>query len=294
MTRKPQLTFLAIIAALAMTSPTLADRVLIVVTNHGDLGDTGEKTGYYLSEVSHPHHALKEAHLEVEFASPKGGHAPVDPKSMDLEDPVNAAFWEEHEESLTQTIPLAKIDPADYRAIVFAGGHGTMWDFPGNEEIHRITTAIYEGGGVVAAICHGPAALVDVKRTDGNHLVKDRRVAAFTNDEEEAVGLTEVMPFLLETTLVSRGARHVHAPNFTENVVVDGRLVTGQNPASALGVGREVARLLGQEKTTTADAPKILDIPFETMEGSTKTLGSFEGNVLLVVNTASRCGLTPQ
>lgn len=274
----------------AGAAPSETARALIVVTNHGELGATGERTGYYLSEVSHPHHALTEAGHAVDFASPAGGFAPMDPKSFDMDDPVNRAFWLTHGIDLQDTIPLSNVDPSDYRAIIFAGGHGTMWDFAGNEDIGRVTSSIYEGGGIVAAVCHGPAALVNVRLSEGNYLVEGRKVAAFTNSEEEAVGLTEVMPFLLETTLKARGADHVAAPDFESNVVVDGRLVTGQNPASALGVGEEVARLL----ETAGVALRVHDIPFAKMNGDTATLGAFAPDVVLVVNTASQCGFTPQ
>lgn len=281
----------ASMAALALCATTApADRALIVVTNHGELGATGERTGYYLSEVSHPHHQLVEGGFAVDFASPKGGFAPIDPKSHDMSDPVNREFWLEHGPDLQDTRPLSGVDPSDYRAIVFAGGHGTMWDFPGDEEIARVTSSIHEAGGIVAAVCHGPAALVDVRLSDGSHLVAGRQVAAFTNSEEEAVGLTETMPFLLETALKERGANHVAAPDFEPKIVVDGRLVTGQNPASAMGVGEEVVRLLRGEDSPLA----VHDIPFPRMDGEELTLASFAPDVVLVVNTASKCGFTPQ
>jgi len=276
--------------ALSLAALAPAERALIVVTNHGELGDTGERTGYYLSEVSHPHHQLVEGGFTVDFASPKGGFAPLDPKSHDMSDPVNREFWLSHGPELQNTRALADIDPADYRAIVFAGGHGTMWDFPGNEEIARVTTSIYEEGGVVAAVCHGPAALVDIHLPDGTHLVAGKRVAAFTNSEEEAVGLTDTMPFLLETALKERGAEHVAAPDFEKKVVVDGHLVTGQNPASAMGLGEEVVRLLRGEAAPLS----VHGIPFPRMDGENLTLGSFAPDVVLVVNTASKCGFTPQ
>lgn len=293
--KKQFIALAALMMAIPLSGMANPDRVLLVVTNHGELGDTGEKTGYYLSEVSHPHHELVEAGFEVVFASPRGGHAPMDPRSHDMEDSINKAFWEKHGEDLSSTKALAEVNPSDYRGVVFAGGHGTMWDFPGNEDINRVTSAIYQGGGVVAAVCHGPAALVSVQLDTGRYLVDGRRVAAFTNAEEEAVELTEVMPFLLETTLRARGATVDRAENFQEKVVVDGRLVTGQNPASARGMGREMARVLKDAGRKTAQAPELLTIPFETMEGDTSTLGgNFHGQVLLLVNTASRCGFTPQ
>lgn len=222
-----------------------ADRILIVVTNHAELGDTGSTTGYFLSEVAHPWHVFTEAGYEVDFASPKGGYAPMDPKSFELSDPINKEFWHTLSvvESVVATKDLSKIDSADYAAIFFAGGHGTMWDFPGSEAVATQIAEIYRKGGVVGAVCHGPAALVGVE-VDGRPLVAGKRVAAFTNDEEDAVQLTDAMPFLLESKLKELGAEFVPAPNFQTNVVVDGRLVTGQNPASAQKAAEAIVKLL--------------------------------------------------
>lgn len=221
-------------------------RALIVVTSHAQLGDTGKPTGYYLPEVAHPYAALVARGIEVDIASIAGGTAPLDPSSLQLTDPVNKHFWETPatRAKLEHTQPLSQIDPGRYQAVLFAGGHGTMWDFPNNPDVQRITASIYEAGGVVAAVCHGPAALVDVKLSSGQHLVAGRHVAAFSDAEEEAAGLTRVMPFLLQSTLEQRGARYSKAALWQAHVQVDGRLITGQNPASAAGVGTAVATLL--------------------------------------------------
>ena len=226
----------------------MSNKALIVVTSHDRLGDTGKPTGYYLPEVSHPYYALRDAGLEVDIASPRGGEAPMDEGSRDLEDPQNARMLETDADraKLEQTLALADVDPADYRAILFAGGHGTMWDFPGNAEVQRLASAIFEAGGVVAAVCHGPAALVDVILPSGEPLVSGKRVTGFSNAEEDAAELTEVMPFLLESRLIERGGRYEKAPLWQEKVVVDGRLVTGQNPASAAAVGRAIAGLVAR------------------------------------------------
>jgi putative intracellular protease/amidase len=221
------------------------ERVLIVVTNHAELGKTGASTGYFLSEVAHPWKVFKEAGFAVDFASPTGGYAPMDPKSFDLEDPINREFWHDLDavESVVATQSLGNIDPSNYAAIFFAGGHGTMWDFPSSTIVADKITHLYRQGGVVGAVCHGPAAFVDV-RMDGRPLVEGRRIAAFTNAEEDAVQLTEAMPFLLESKLREQGAEFVGAENFSANVVVDGRLVTGQNPASATGAAEAIVRIL--------------------------------------------------
>lgn len=220
------------------------DKVLLVLTSHDRLGDTGKPTGAYLAEVAHPYDVFVRAGLAVEFASPRGGRPPLD--GVENADAVGRAFLDDRaiQARLDHTRRLDELDPADYAAIVFAGGHGTMWDFPRNEPLAALAAAIYERGGVVAAVCHGPAALVDVRLSDGTYLVAGRRVAAFTNDEERAVKLEEVVPFMLADELTRRGAVHIPAPNWQPHVVVDGRLVTGQNPASAAPLAEHVVGLL--------------------------------------------------
>jgi len=236
------------LATLALGAVDHGNKIVIVVTNHGEITGTGESTGYYLSEVAHPWHVFTEAGYTVHFASPKGGFAPMDPKSFDLNDPVNKEFWHTLEavQGVMATRDLAALDAEGYAAIFFAGGHGTMWDLPGSAAVAESIVSIYERGGVVAAVCHGPAALVGVK-TNGAPLVRGKRVAAFTNAEESAVELTDAMPFLLQTKLEQLGAEFVPAPNFETNVVVDGRLVTGQNPASAKGVAMATLELIEGE-----------------------------------------------
>ena len=222
-------------------------KALIVVTSHDRLGNTGKHTGYYLPEVSHPYYALLDAGVAVDIASPQGGAAPMDPSSGDRTDPANARFLDtpDDRDKVEHTVRLAAVDPSTYDAILFAGGHGTMWDFREDRDVQRLAAAIHDAGGVVAAVCHGPAALVDVRLSSGDYLVAGKRVTGFSNDEEEAAKLTAVVPFLLESALVERGGRYQKADGlWKEHVVTDGRLVTGQNPASAAGVGRAVAELI--------------------------------------------------
>lgn len=221
-------------------------KVLIVVTSHNRLGETGKPTGYYLPEVTHPYFELQKAGLEIEIASPLGGKAPMDLSSKDLSDPKNREFLETPHlaKLLDETVALDRVDGKDYAAILFAGGHGTMWDFPNAQAVQRVTREVYENGGVVAAVCHGPAALVNVKLSNGENLISGKRLTGFSNAEEEAAQLTKVMPFLLESALVGKNAKFESAPLWQSRVVVDGRLVTGQNPASASGVGEAVAKIL--------------------------------------------------
>lgn len=221
-----------------------AQKVLIVLTSHDTLGDTGKETGFYLPEVTHPLDAFNRAGLTVDFVSPKGGKAPM--VGIDLADPLNKAFLDDSEQvsRVENTLNPAQIDPAEYGAIFYAGGHGTMWDFADNQELARIAAAIYEAGGIVGAVCHGPAALVNIKLSDGAYLVANKTVAAFTNEEEAAVGLTDIVPFLLEAKLIERGANFTKVANFQVCVVASDRLVTGQNPASAAGVGEKMVELI--------------------------------------------------
>ena len=221
---------------------TKTKRALIVVSSNDRLGDTGKKTGWYLSEVTHLYYPLVEVGYTVDFASPKGGAAPMDESSRKLDDADNKRFLEDAAvmERIRSTIPLAKIDPERYDVVHFAGGHGVMWDFPEDRELQRVAAGIYEHGGIVAAVCHGPAALVDVTLSDGTYLVAGQDVSAFTNAEEEAVGLTQVVPFALQSKLESRGARFHPGANWASQVSVSGRLITGQNPQSARALAAKI------------------------------------------------------
>ncbi|MFG2192118.1 type 1 glutamine amidotransferase domain-containing protein [Streptomyces sp. NPDC048639] len=221
-----------------------ARKVLFVLTSHDTLGETGRATGFYLPEAAHPWKALTDAGFEVDLVSVKGGRPSMD--GGDTSDVVQLAFLEDARMAakLENTLRPEEITPGDYEAILFVGGHGTMWDFPNNAGLTGIARDIYEAGGVVAAVCHGPAALVNLTLSDGTYLVAGKNVAAFTNAEEEAAELVDVVPFSLQSKLEERGAKHTSAPNFEAHVVVDGRLVTGQNPASATTLGQALATTL--------------------------------------------------
>ncbi|WP_043631802.1 type 1 glutamine amidotransferase domain-containing protein [Nonomuraea candida] len=217
----------------------MTKRILIALTSHDDLGGV-EKTGYYVPEAAHPWEIFRKAGFEVDLASVRGGEPPQD--GYDPADPVQAAFLAAPEPH--DTARLADVDASRYDAVLYAGGHGTMWDFPDDPDVIRIGREVYERGGVVAAVCHGPSALVNLTLSDGTHLVAGRRVAAFTNTEEELRGVTHVVPFLLADALVARGAEHVPGETWQAQVVVDGRLATGQNPASAGPLAERIVDLL--------------------------------------------------
>lgn len=222
----------------------MSKRILFVLTSHAKKGSTGQATGAYLSEITHPYDALIKTGATVDFVSVQGGKVPLD--GVDRKDPINAKYLDDPAfvRRLETTLRPSEVDPDSYDAVFYAGGHGTMWDFPNAHELAEIAAKIYENGGVVSAVCHGPSGLINVKLSDGRYLVAGKEVAAFTNEEESAVGLSEVVPFLLADALVDRGAKHRPGPNWQPNVVVSERLVTGQNPASATGVAQSVAALL--------------------------------------------------
>jgi putative intracellular protease/amidase len=224
-----------------MTTPR---RILLSLTSHDRIGDTDRTTGYYVSEAAHPWLALTERGHTVDLVSVAGGRPPMD--GLDPDDAVQRRFLDDPavRDALAGTPAAADVDPSGYDAVVFAGGHGTMWDFPDSPALQRITRGVWDAGGIIAAVCHGPAALVNVRLTDGTPLVAGRRMAAFTDSEERAVGLDRVVPFLLSSTLAERGARLEAAPDFQAQVVIDGRLVTGQNPASAPGLAAALADAL--------------------------------------------------
>lgn len=219
-------------------------KILFVVTSHATKGSTGEKTGYYLGEVSHPWKVLTEAGYEIDFVSPKGGNPPVD--GFDLNDPVNKEFWEneKYQQKISHSMKPSEVHPKEYAAIYYAGGHGAMWDLPENKELAAIAAQIYEAKGIVAADCHGPAGLLNIKLSDGKYLLAGKKVNGFSNEEEEIVKLTKVVPFLLEDQLKARGGVYEKSGPWQQHVVVDQRLITGQNPQSAKEVGEAIAKEL--------------------------------------------------
>ena len=208
-----------------------AKRVLMVYTSNDKLGETGEKTGWYLPEASHPYAVFKAAGYTITHASIKGGVAPLDESSLDLNDAENKAFWEGEGKGLTETtVKLSDCKTEDFDAIFFVGGFGTMWDFPDDADVHRLVKELYESGKVVSAVCHGPCALVNVKLTSGDFLIKGQEIAAFTNGEEDAMKRREIVPFTCEDRIKANGGTHKAAGVFeacTATSGADGRIITG-------------------------------------------------------------------
>ncbi len=225
-------------------SAKMKKKILFVVTSHNKKGNTDEPTGYYMGEVSHPWEVLHEAGYEIDFVSPLGGNPPVD--GFDLSDPVNRKFWEDsaYQAKIRNTMTPREVKAEAYAAIFYAGGHGAMWDFADNTGLSAIAARIYENNGVVAAVCHGPAGLVNIRLSNGKYLVDGKKINAFSNEEETAVKLEKVVPFLLEDKLIERGAIFEKSAPWTSHVAVDQRVITGQNPQSAADVGKAMSNLL--------------------------------------------------
>lgn len=226
--------------------------ILFIVTSHALIGNTGEPTGLWLEELSTPYYAFIQAGYDVEIVSVSGGKIPFDPRSIneDGKNPTSVERFLNDETAMThvkKTASIEGLDTSKYAAIFIPGGHGTMFDMPENQTLADIVSSTLADDRIVAAVCHGPAALVSAKDQNGTPIVKGKKVAAFTNAEEGAVGLTDEMPFLLETRLKELGANVVTAPNFEPHAVVDGNLVTGQNPPSSEMVAEKVIKLLKEK-----------------------------------------------
>ena len=223
--------------------------ILFVLTSNDQLGDTGKKTGFWLEEFAAPYYVLKDAGAAITLASPKGGQPPLDPTS-DLSENLTASTRrfradKAAQAELANTKKLADVSVDDFDAVFYPGGHGPMWEMPDNATSIALIEAFVKADKPVAAVCHAPAALVNVCGKDGQYLVKGKRVTGFTNAEEEAVGLSAVVPFLLEDRLKERGGVYSNSGNWASHIQVDGKLVTGQNPASSGPVAKAMLKLLG-------------------------------------------------
>jgi len=212
-------------------------KVLMVLTSHDRLGDTGRKTGFWLEELAAPYYVLKDAGAEITLASPKGGRPPLDPKSdePDFQTDLTRRFKadEAANAQLAQTLRLDGVDQKDFGAVFYPGGHGPMWDLAEDPTSIGLIEAVVAAGKPLALVCHAPGVLHRVTNPDGSPFVRGRAVTGFTNSEEAAVGLADVVPFLLEDELVGLGAVFSKVKDWGVHTVVDGQLITGQNPASS-------------------------------------------------------------
>ena len=218
-------------------------KVLFVLTSHDKLGETGEKTGFWIEEFVAPYYELADKGVEITIASPLGGQPPIDPKSADpssaTEDTKRFDNDSALQEKLKNTVKLAEVNQADYDAVFYPGGHGPLWDLATNNNSKELIASFYTNNKPVAFVCHAPGVLKDVK-INGAYLVKGKKVTGFTNAEEEAVGLTKVVPFLLEDALQANGAIYSKGENWAPYAVEDGLLITGQNPASSKLVAQKL------------------------------------------------------
>ncbi|MDQ7995798.1 MAG: type 1 glutamine amidotransferase domain-containing protein [Luteibacter sp.] len=212
-------------------------KVLIVLTSHDQLGNTGRKTGFWLEELAAPYYTFKDAGAEIVLASPKGGQPPLDPKSNEpsFQTDVTRRFEADAAANaqLAATVRLDSVSQADFDTVFYPGGHGPLWDLAEDKNSIALIESFIEAGKPVALVCHAPGVLRHVKASNGKPLVEGKQVTGFTNTEEEGVGLTNVVPFLVEDELKTRGGIYSKGPDWGSYVVTDGLLITGQNPASS-------------------------------------------------------------
>ena len=225
-------------------------RILMVLTSHDQLGNTGRKTGFWLEEFAAPYFVFRDAGVDLTLASPKGGQPPIDPKSdlSENQTPAMSRFKKDKEaqNALAQTRKLADMKSQDFDTIFYVGGHGPMWDLVDNPDSITLIESFYNSGKPVAAVCHSPAVFHRVMY-NGAPLVKGKRVTGFTNGEEASVQLTKVVPFLVEDELKRIGGLYEKAGDWESFAVVDGRVVTGQNPASSTAAAQTLMKLLLQK-----------------------------------------------
>ena len=222
--------------------------VLIVLTSHDQLGDTGEKTGFWLEEFASPYYQLKDAGVQLTLASPAGGQPPLDPKSYakDFQTDATRRFDNDPvaQNELANTARLSDVKAADFDAVFFPGGHGPLWDLYGDSDSIALIESFIAAGKPVATVCHAPAVLLNARGPSGEPLVKGKQVTGFSNSEEAAVGLTDVVPYLLEDQLVAKGGVYQKVEDWHSLAVVDGLIITGQNPASSEAVAGALVKAI--------------------------------------------------
>jgi putative intracellular protease/amidase len=222
--------------------------ILMVLTSHDQLGDTGKKTGFWLEEFAAPYYVFKDAGADITLASPKGGQPPLDPSSdaddAQTDDTKRFKSDEAAQKELANTAVLSTISADGFDAIFYPGGHGPLWDLAEDGDSTALIETFAASDRPVGAVCHAPAVFKHPKNADGKPLVSGKQVTGFTNTEEKAVGLTDVVPFLVEDMLVKNGGEYHKGDDWASFVIVDGKLVTGQNPASSAEAARKLLGLL--------------------------------------------------
>lgn len=227
-------------------------KILMILTSHATLGSTGKPTGFWLEEFAAPYYAFFDAGAQITLASPLGGQPPLDPKSEepDAQTEATERFRKDSQAqaALASTTRLAEVSAEAFDAVFFPGGHGPLWDLAENGYVMSLIRDFVKADKIVSAVCHAPGVFRHIKAADGEYLVKDKNVTGFSNAEENAVGLTDVVPFLVEDMLRDHGAKYSSSDDWQPHVVVDGKLVTGQNPASSVGVADAVIKQLQARK----------------------------------------------
>lgn len=225
-------------------------KVLVVLPSHDQLGNTGQKTGFWLEEFTDPYYKFIDSGYEVTIASPRGGKPPVDPKSTQKENQSESTKRFEKDKSaqakLENTLVLSQVSASDYDTLFLPGGHGPMWDLSSDENMKKIVEDFYSDKKIVSAVCHGPAGLLQATDRNGNSILKGKKITGFTNNEESAVGLTKTVPFSLENRMKELGGKFEKGQDFKPFIVSDGQLITGQNPKSALPAAEKVVEILGK------------------------------------------------
>ena len=226
--------------------------ILIVLTSHSELGNSGEKTEFWIEEFASPYYVFADADAEITIASPKGGQPPIDPKSelTDAQTPSTIRFYKDKTaiDKVANSIKLGDIEHEEYDAVFYPGGHGPLWDLANDTDSIKLIENFYNHQKPIAFVCHSPAALVHVKAVNGESLVKGKHLTSFSNAEEEAVKLTKIVPFLLEDKLKELGAHYTNKSHWESYIQQDGLLITGQNPASSEGVAHLLLKTLKGEK----------------------------------------------
>jgi putative intracellular protease/amidase len=227
----------------------MAHNILMVLTSHDQLGDTGKKTGFWLEEFAAPYYVFKDAGAQITLASPRGGQPPLDPKSDDANAQTDATRRfkadAEAQKQLASTVPLSSVKAEDFDAVFYPGGHGPLWDLAEDAQSIALIEKTFAAGKPLALVCHAPGVLRHTKAPDGSPLVQGKKVTGFTNSEEDAVQLTKIVPFLVEDMLKANGGVYSKGPDWAPYVLTDGTLVTGQNPASSEQGAHALLKLLG-------------------------------------------------
>ena len=247
-------------------------KILMILTSHAALGDSGAKTGFWLEELAAPYYVFKDANMQISLASPRGGQPPLDPKSdaPDARTKATQRFKQDLEATahLAKTLKLKTLSAKNFDAVFYVGGHGPMWDLVDDQDSIALLEAMFAANKPVAAVCHAPAALLQLRNASGGFLLSDKKVTGFSNSEELASGLSEVVPFSLEDSLKQKGASYTKVGNYQPYVITDGMLVTGQNPASSEAAACALLAVLKSKPAIRTQQLKAPSVPIKTSAAS--------------------------